>query len=94
MLELEAAIAAQAREPNGGLIMMPDFFTFSHLTEVTSPAVRYPLPAVYPFHQFAEVGGLLSYGNDTTDNHRRAATCVDRILKGAKPSEPPVPEHK
>jgi putative ABC transport system substrate-binding protein len=90
MFELEAAIAAQAREPNGSLIMVPDFFTFSHLAEVTSLAARYRLPAVYPFRQFAEVGGLLSYGNDTTDNHRRAATYVDRILKGAKPGELPV----
>jgi putative tryptophan/tyrosine transport system substrate-binding protein len=88
--ELETAIAAEARESNGSLIMMPDFFTFSYRAEVTSLAARYRLPAVYPFRQFAEVGGLLSYGNDTTDNHRRAATYVDRILKGAKPSELPV----
>jgi putative tryptophan/tyrosine transport system substrate-binding protein len=90
MPELESTIAAQALEPNGSLILMPDVFTFTHRAEVTSLAARYRLPAVYPFHQFAEVGGLLSYGNDTTDNHRRAATYVDRILKGAKPSELPV----
>ena len=90
MSELETAVAAQAREPNGSLIMMPDFFTLSHRAEVTSLAARYRLPAVYPFRQFAEAGGMLSYGNDTTDNYRRAATYVDRILKGAKPSELPV----
>jgi putative tryptophan/tyrosine transport system substrate-binding protein len=55
-----------------------------------SLAARYRLPAVYPFRFFAEVGGLLSYGVDQTDNFRRAATYVDRILKGAKPSELPV----
>jgi|SRR5271166_1587803 len=50
----------------------------------------YRLPAVYPYRFFAELGGLLSYGVDLTDNFRRAATYVDRILKGAKPSELPV----
>jgi putative ABC transport system substrate-binding protein len=90
MSELETAVAAQAREPNGGLIMMPDFYTISHLAEVTSLAARYRLPAIYPIRQFTEAGGLLSYGHDTVGNHRRAATYVDRILKGAKPSELPV----
>jgi putative ABC transport system substrate-binding protein len=51
---------------------------------------RYRLPAVYPFHQFAEVGGLLSYGNDQVDNYRRAAVYVDRILRGTQPAELPV----
>ena len=61
-----------------------------HRAEVTSLAARYRLPAVYPYRFFAEVGGLLSYGVDENDNFRRAATYVDRILKGAKPSELPV----
>ena len=59
-------------------------------TEITSLAARYRLPAVYPFHQFARAGGLFSYGNDQIDNYRRAAVYVDRILRGAKPSELPV----
>ena len=88
--ELESVIAAQAREPNGGLIVMPDTFTTAHRAEITSLAARYRLPAVYPFRFFAELGGLLSYGNDLADNFRRAATYADRILKGAKPSELPV----
>jgi putative ABC transport system substrate-binding protein len=88
--ELETVIAAQAREPNGGLIVMPDSFTDTHRVEITSLAARYRLPAVYPFRFFAEVGGLLSYGVDRTDNFRRAATYVDRILKGVKPAELPV----
>jgi putative ABC transport system substrate-binding protein len=58
--------------------------------EITSLATRYGVPAVYPFRFFPEVGGLLSYGNDFHDNFRRAASYVDRILKGAKPSELPV----
>jgi len=88
--ELEAAIAAQAREPNGGLIMMPDSFATAHRAEITSLAARYRLPAVYPYPLFAKLGGLLSYGNDQTDNFRRAATYADKILKGAKPGELPV----
>jgi putative ABC transport system substrate-binding protein len=88
--ELESVIAAQAREPNGGLIAMPDSFTDAHRVEITSLAARYRLPAVYPFRFFAEVGGLLSHGVDRTDNFRRAATYVDRILKGEKPADLPV----
>jgi putative ABC transport system substrate-binding protein len=88
--ELESVIAAQARAPNGGLIAMPDSFLITHRAEVTSLAARYRLPAVYAFRFFTELGGLLSYGSDIVDNYRRAATYVDRILKGAKPSELPV----
>jgi ABC-type uncharacterized transport system substrate-binding protein len=88
--DLEAAIAAHAREPNGGLIVMPDIFMNVHRAEVISLAARYRLPAVYPYRFFTELGGLLSYGNDPRDNFRRAATYADRILKGAKPSELPV----
>ena len=88
--ELESVVAIYAREPNSGLIVMPDSFTTTHRAEITSLAARYRLPAVYPFRFFAEVGGLLSYGNDAFDNYRRAATYVDRILKGTKPSELPV----
>ena len=88
--ELESIISAQAREPNSGLIAMPDSFTDAHRVEITSLAARYRLPAVYPFRFFAEVGGLLSYGVDRTDNFRRAAKYVDRILKGEKPAEIPV----
>src|ERR1700730_13876319 len=88
--ELESVVAAQARTLNNGLIVTPDSFMDVHRAEITSLAARYRLPAVYPFHQFAEVGGLISYGNDQLDNYRRAAVYVDRILRGAKPSELPV----
>jgi putative ABC transport system substrate-binding protein len=88
--ELESVIAAQAREQNGGLIVMPDTFTVAHRAEITLLAARYRFPAVYPFRFFTELGGLLSYGNDLTDQFRRAAIYADRILKGAKPSELPV----
>jgi putative tryptophan/tyrosine transport system substrate-binding protein len=88
--EIETVVAAQAREPIGGVIIMPDSFLVARRIEVTSLAARYRLPVVYPFRVFTEVGGLLAYGNDLVDNYRRAATYVDRILKGAKPSEIPV----
>jgi putative ABC transport system substrate-binding protein len=88
--ELASVIATQAHEPNSGLIVMPDTFLIAHRAEITSLTTRYRLPAVYPYRYFAADGGLLSYGDDLTDNFRRAATYVDRILKGAKPSELPV----
>ena len=88
--ELDTVIAAQAREPNGGLIVMPDGFLNVHRTEVIELAARYHLPAVYPWRFFAEQGGLLSYGSEQRDLFRLAATYVDRILKGEKPSQLPV----
>ena len=88
--ELESVVAAHAHAPNGGLIVMPDTFTSTHRAEITALAARHRLPAVYPFRFFAELGGLLSYGNDLIDDFRRAANYADRILRGAKPSELPV----
>jgi putative ABC transport system substrate-binding protein len=88
--ELESIIAAQAREPNSGLFVLPDAFTFGYRVEIVSLAARYRLPAVYAFRFFTALGGLLSYGNNLNDNFRRAASYADRILKGAKPSDLPV----
>jgi putative tryptophan/tyrosine transport system substrate-binding protein len=88
--ELESVVAEQAREPGGGLIVMPEAFMNVHRVEVTSLAAHYRLPAVYPRRFFAELGGLLSYGNDQSDNFRHTATYADRILHGAKPNELPV----
>jgi putative tryptophan/tyrosine transport system substrate-binding protein len=88
--ELESVIAAQTSEPNSGLFVMPDAFMITYRAEVTSLAARYRLPAVYAFRFFTKLGGLLSYGEDLTDNFRRAATYADRILKGEKPNELPV----
>ena len=84
--ELEAVVSAQASEPNGGLIVMPDTFTTTHRAQITALAARHRLPAVYPFRFFAEAGGLLSYGTDLVHDFRRTATYADRILKGTKPS--------
>jgi len=88
--ELETVIAANAREPNGGLIAMSDAFLNVYRKEVTSLAARYRLPAVYPYHYFFEVGGLMYYGPEMVDQYRRAASYVSRILKGEKPAELPV----
>jgi putative ABC transport system substrate-binding protein len=88
--DIENALAALAREPGGGFVVLPDTFTGIHRQQIVALAARYHLPAVYPFRWFAEIGGLLSYGIDSDDMFRRAASYVDRILKGAKPADLPV----
>lgn len=88
--EIETVMATLAERPNGGLVVMPDSFLIAHRAEITSLAARYHVPAVYPFRFFAEVGGLLAYGVDLSDNFGRAALYADRILKGEKPGELPV----
>jgi putative tryptophan/tyrosine transport system substrate-binding protein len=88
--EIETAIVALGREPRGGLVVMPDTFTIVRRVPIISLAVRNKVPAVYPRPDYARDGGLLSYGVDQVDPWRRAAPYVDRILRGAKPSELPV----
>ena len=88
--DLESVAAAQARGLNGSLVVMPDGFLNVHRTEIISLAARYHLPAIYPWRFFPELGGLLSYGSEQRELFRLAATYIDRILKGAKPSELPV----
>src|SRR5262249_28482080 len=88
--ELETTIAAQAREPNGSLVVMPDTFTSIHRAKITALAAQYHLPTVYPFRFFAANGGLVSYGTKTVDSYRHAANYADRILKGEKPDQLPV----
>jgi putative ABC transport system substrate-binding protein len=88
--EIETAIAAIGREPGGGLVKMPDTFTVAHRAPIISAAARNKVPAVYSQSAFARDGGLLSYGPDPVDIFRRAASYVDRILRGAKPGDLPV----
>jgi putative ABC transport system substrate-binding protein len=88
-LEIEAAITALGREPGGGLVV-PGGFTFTHRAPIILAAARNNLPAVYSFAAFARDGGLLSYGPDLVDTFRRAASYVDRILRGEKPGDLPV----
>jgi putative tryptophan/tyrosine transport system substrate-binding protein len=83
-------LEAFAREPNGGLMVLPDNFTQVHRELIIALHARYRLPAIYPFRYFPASGGLISYGVDTIDVFRRAATYIDRILRGANPGELPV----
>jgi putative ABC transport system substrate-binding protein len=88
--EIETALTALGREPGGGLVAIPDTFTFGHRASIILAAARNNVPAVYYQSAFARDDGLLSYGNDLVDNWRRAASYVDRILRGEKPGDLPV----
>jgi putative ABC transport system substrate-binding protein len=88
--EIETAIIALGREPGGGLVVVPDAFTVAHRAPIISAAARNNVPAVYGGSSSARGGGLLSYGVDSVDISRRAATYVDRILRGEKPGDLPV----
>jgi putative ABC transport system substrate-binding protein len=88
--EIERTIAAFARNANGGLMVLPDVSTTNHRDLIIALAARHRLPAVYPYRYFATSGGLMSYGSDLADIYRRAASYVDRILKGAVPGDLPV----
>jgi putative ABC transport system substrate-binding protein len=89
-VEVERAIDEFAREPNGGLIVLPSPIAPMHRHLIIALAARHRLPAIYPFRYFPEYGGLMSYGIDSVDLYRRAASYVDRILKGEKPGALPV----
>ena len=88
--EIKHAIETFAREANGGLMVLPDVSTTSYRDLIIALAARHRLPAIYPFRYFAASGGLMSYGSDLADVYRRAASYVDRILKGAAPGDLPV----
>jgi putative ABC transport system substrate-binding protein len=87
---VENAIDAVVRQPNSGLIVLPDASTVTYRNAIIGAAARHRLPAIYPFRLFAVSGGLLSYGTDVADAFRRAASDVDRILNGVKPADLPV----
>jgi ABC-type uncharacterized transport system substrate-binding protein len=88
--ELERAVATFASVSNSALIVLPDIFTRNNRQQIISLAGKYRLPSIYPFKFFITAGGLISYGVDDVDLFRRAASYVDRILKGAKPADLPV----
>jgi putative ABC transport system substrate-binding protein len=88
--EIETVMTSLGREPGGGLVVMPDSFTIGHRALIISLASRNNVPAVYWSNIFPIDGGLLGYGPDFVDIFRRSASYVDRILKGAKPSDLPV----
>ena len=89
-VEIETAIIALGREPGGGFVVMPDVFMTEHRAPIILAAARNNVPAAYWQSPFARDGGLLSYGPDVVDTFRRAASYVDRILRGAKPGDLPV----
>ena len=88
--EIERAIAAFSRTPNSGLIVTGSALTSVHRNLIITLAAQHKLPAFYPLLYFAAEGGLISYGPDLVDQHRRAAGYIDRILRGEKPGELPV----
>ena len=88
--EIEQAVTAFARSPNGGLVLTASGLAFVHRDLIISLAAEHKLPAVYYERVFPAAGGLISYGPDFDDMYRRAADYVDRILKGEKPGDLPV----
>ncbi len=89
--EIEAVIISLGREPDGGLIVMPDFFMLNHVQPILLQATRNNVPTIYPWrYVVSKEGGLISYGPDFRDIVRGAAPYVDRILRGAKPADLPV----
>ena len=90
--EIESVIAAQARNPGGGLIVLPDAFFFDAPNRdlIIALAARYRVPTIYFQRIFVEEGGLISYGADFAEEVRQAAGYIDRILKGAKPADLPI----
>jgi putative ABC transport system substrate-binding protein len=88
--EIKTAIIALGREPGGGLIVIADLFVNSHRASIISAATRNNVPAAYALSEFVKDGALLSYGVDQVDTWRRAASYVDRILRGEKPGDLPV----
>jgi putative ABC transport system substrate-binding protein len=88
--ELPSAFGIMTRERAQAVVVLPDPILFAHLAEVVGLAAQHRLPVVYEYREFADAGGLLSYGTSLADLWRRATTYVDRILKGAKPADLPV----
>jgi putative ABC transport system substrate-binding protein len=90
--EMEGVISALAAEPNGGLIALASALVTAKRDLIISLVNTSRLPAIFAFRYYADAGGLVSYGVDNHDLWRRAASYVDRIFKGEKPSDLPVQE--
>jgi putative tryptophan/tyrosine transport system substrate-binding protein len=88
--DIERAVEAFARKPNGGLVIAFDAFNTVHSARIVALAARYRLPAIYPLRLFTESGGLFSYGFDQAEQFRQAASYVDRILRGENPGDLPI----
>jgi putative ABC transport system substrate-binding protein len=90
VVDIERAVAPLAVGANGGMIVNSDVFTTRHRAAIIAAAARHHVPAIYPFAYFAADGGLAAYGTDVRDLWRRAASYIDRILRGEKPADLPV----
>jgi putative ABC transport system substrate-binding protein len=88
--EVEAVLAALARNGDGALIVVPDPFTIAHRQAIIHAAASHRVPTMYSYRVFVDDGGLMGYSADIPEQYRGAADYVDRVLKGAKPSELPV----
>jgi putative tryptophan/tyrosine transport system substrate-binding protein len=88
--DVDRVFETLAREPNGGLMVLPDISMTNYREAIVALAARHHVPAIYPFRFFAASGGLMSYGTDVTEVFWRAAGYVDRILKGTRPGELPI----
>ena len=88
--EFDRAFGAMARERARALLIVPDAFFSSHRRQLAELAAKSRLPSIYGGKEYTEAGGLMSYGIDLSDNYRRSAAYVDRILKGAQPAELPI----
>jgi putative ABC transport system substrate-binding protein len=88
--DIEPGIAKLAREPGGGLIVLPTTLNHTYRERIFSEALKHRLPAIYPFRHYAADGGLMAYGFDNTDLFKRSALYVDRILRGESPGNLPV----
>jgi putative tryptophan/tyrosine transport system substrate-binding protein len=88
--EIERAMNAFARQPDTGLIVLPDILFLAQREQIIALAAKHRVPVVYPYRFYVTAGGLMSYGVDNLVQWRQAATYVDQILKGAKPAELPI----
>jgi putative ABC transport system substrate-binding protein len=88
--EMEVVIERFARERDSALVVLPDLFTATNRQSIIALVARYRLPSVYPFRYFVASGGLMSYGIEMLETYRQAASYVNRILKGERPSDLPI----
>ena len=88
--EIDEVIVAQAKEPGGSVVVIPDIFLVANRHAIIASSVRHRVPVIYPYRVMANDGGLVAYGPNIANLYRRAATYVDRILKSEKPADLPV----
>jgi putative ABC transport system substrate-binding protein len=88
--DIERAFAALPKARGQGLIVLPNPVTLTHQTQIVELAAKHRLPAMYPWPEFTESGGLMSYATNRTEMYRRSVAFIDKILKGAKPADLPI----